>query len=107
MWGGKRAGSGRAKGSGKDWNQYKKNAKKKMLEKAAKSNTKLDTFIVKKVISNTVQEQSNIESISNSLSESNVTLQEDFKDFKFPDPLPYFQNGCKIPGIDSFYCNIV
>ena len=45
MWGGKRQGSGRNKGIAKDWNQYKKDTKKKKLDEAAKYNKKLDNFL--------------------------------------------------------------
>ena len=44
-WGGKRKGSGREKiKEGKNWNDYKKNAKSKKLEEAAKSSMKIETL---------------------------------------------------------------
>ena len=49
-WGGKRKGSGRDKiKEGKNWNDYKKNAKTKKLGEAAKSSMKIETLFARKV----------------------------------------------------------
>ena len=99
MWGGKRQGSGRNKGIAKDWNQYKKNAKKKKLDEAAKYNKKLDTFLVKRVADNKVKDPSDIDIENNNSNLSdNIEIQVK-KNQEIPVPLPYFQNGCRIIGI--------
>ena len=54
MWGGKRKGSGRNKGQDKNWNDYKKEAKKRKLEDSAKFSMNIKTFFSPRV---EVQEQ--------------------------------------------------
>ena len=100
MRGGKRRGSGRKKGDEKEWKDYKKDAKKRKLEEAAKISGKLDMFVMKKVASDD-------RGISSVLNRSYIQDNEGYEiddtssqqDPIIPNPLPFFENGCKIKGI--------
>ena len=124
MWGGKRSDSGRNKrGTVKktDWNLYKKEAKLKKLKEAAKSTKNLKNFFLTKDASTDqssnddgvtggkegydVMEEACVEKVQEGNHCQNEETDEATKDdpLQVPSPLPFFKNGCKAPGMRTFF----
>ena len=113
MWGGSRSGCGRNKRESdekRNWSKYKKEAKIKKLEEAAKSSMNLKHFFSSKTVSNERSGENDLEKVvdeimnlSGNLDEDREVVEEDEKATRIslqqiPSPLPFFANGCKAPG---------
>ena len=117
MWGGKRQGAGRNKrnsGEKTDWNMYKKEAKRKKLQEAAKSTMDLKNFFSAKPKCNERSGKDAAEAVDGVKdSDFDGNVEEDMKTsedvvhqnntpVQIPSHLPFFVNGCKAPGKLNF-----